>query len=301
MSIRHAIWKVGAKPEPLPSSTLVSEQQLEEMIIAAPEILSDQWMLIGRQEITGFGGRIDLLAIAPDGSLILIEIKRDRTPREVVAQALDYAAWVEKLRAEDIAAIFGRFAQGRRLDEEFQQRFGQPLDEETLNQSHEIVIVAGFLDESTERIVAYLNQRAIAINVLCFQVFTQGVEQLLSRAWLIDPAQVQTGASAAKSDEPKEPWNGEFYVSYGEGPSRSGARRERGCGARQRGEFGAVGGTLRRMNLRQEMSLAAANSDANEAPSSAVAHFAAARQPQGGRPRPERTSWVLGCLLSGSR
>ena len=45
-------------------------------------------MLIGRQEDTGYGGRIDLLAVAPDGALILIELKRDRTPREVVAQAL---------------------------------------------------------------------------------------------------------------------------------------------------------------------------------------------------------------------
>jgi len=40
------------------------------------------------------GGRIDLLAIAPDGALVIIEIKRGRTPREVVAQALDYAGCV---------------------------------------------------------------------------------------------------------------------------------------------------------------------------------------------------------------
>ena len=39
-------------------------------------------MLIGRQVRTGFGGIIDLLAIAPDGSLVLIELKRDKTPRE---------------------------------------------------------------------------------------------------------------------------------------------------------------------------------------------------------------------------
>jgi hypothetical protein len=43
----------------------------------------------------GFGGRIDLLAIAPDGALVLIELNRNRTPREVVAQSLDYAGWVE--------------------------------------------------------------------------------------------------------------------------------------------------------------------------------------------------------------
>jgi hypothetical protein len=38
-------------------------------------------------ERTMSGGIIDLLAIAPDGTLVLIDLKRDRTPREVVAQA----------------------------------------------------------------------------------------------------------------------------------------------------------------------------------------------------------------------
>ena len=87
MPIRQAIWKIGDSPEPLSDSVLANEQLLEDMIVAAPRILSDEWMLIGRQEDTGVGGRIDLLAIAPDGGLILIELKRDRTSRDVVAQA----------------------------------------------------------------------------------------------------------------------------------------------------------------------------------------------------------------------
>lgn len=142
MPIRHAIWKVGQEPAPLADSSLVTEQLLEEMIIAAPALISDKWMLIGRQENTGFGGRIDLLALAPDGAVVLIELKRHRTPREVVAQALDYANWVEHLTAEDIANIYARFAPGRSLAADFRQRFGAVLDEETLNESHQIVIVA---------------------------------------------------------------------------------------------------------------------------------------------------------------
>ena len=62
-------------------SKLATEKELEDMITARPEILSAEWVLIGRQEKTGFGGIIDLLAIAPDGSLVLIELKRDKTPR----------------------------------------------------------------------------------------------------------------------------------------------------------------------------------------------------------------------------
>lgn len=222
MPIQHAIWKVGEKPEPLTAGQLASEQKLEEMIVREPSILSSEWMLIGRQEITTHGGRIDLLAITPDGSLVLIELKRDRTPREIIAQALDYASWVEQLTPDRIAQMYQRFSNGSNLDDAFRQRFGADLDEETLNQSHQIIIVAAELDAATERILGYLNARDIAINAVFFQVFEHGGEQLLSRAWLIDPGETQANvASATKRKGEKEPWNGEYYVSFGDAKSRS--------------------------------------------------------------------------------
>jgi hypothetical protein len=220
MPVRTAIWKVGSQPAPLEESSLPTEHLLEEMIIAAPSILSDEWMLIGRQEDTGFGGRVDLLAVAPDGSLVLVELKRDRTPRGVVAQALDYAGWMQHLRAEDIAGIYRHFAPGRSLASDFRQRFGQDLDEGTLNQSHQIVVVAASLDEASERIVRYLNDHGLPINVLCFQVFTNGNERFLARTWLVDPVRVQPTAATNPTDL-EEPWNGEFYCSFGNDDARS--------------------------------------------------------------------------------
>jgi hypothetical protein len=220
MPIRTVLWKVGSQPVPLAESTLAKEQLLEEMIVKAPGLLSDEWMLIGRQEDTGYSGRIDLLAVAPDGSLVLIELKRDRTPRDVVAQALDYAHWVEKLEPEGIAAIYGRFAPDRNLADDFRQRFGYPLDEDELNQNHQIIIVAAALDDSTERIVHYLSDRDIPINVLCFQVFSDGSEQLLARTWMFDPVRTQISAATTASGT-REPWNGEFYCSFGHGNTRS--------------------------------------------------------------------------------
>ena len=196
-------------------TVLSSEEQLEDMIVARPAILSDDWMLIGRQEITELGGRIDLLAIAPDASIVLIELKRNQTPRDVIAQAIDYASWVEVL-----TAIYGRFTNGRTPKEDFKARFGHELDEETLNETHQIVVVASSLDSSTERIVKYLNDRDLAINVLFFQVFQFGAELLLSRAWLLDPVEAQINAAATKPDRASEPWNGEFYSSFGHGESR---------------------------------------------------------------------------------
>lgn len=220
MPIHHSLWRVDAKPQPLREAVLPSEALLEEMIVAAPDILSREWMIVGRQEDTGYGGRIDLLALAPDGALILIELKRGKTPREVVAQAIDYASWAEQLGAQDVARIYARFSGGKSLDDAFALRFGLPLDPETLNQSHQIVIVASALDAASERIVGYLNRRDIPINVLCFQVFETETGQLLSRAWLLDPVETQAAAATSGNASVKEPWNGEYYASFGHGTAR---------------------------------------------------------------------------------
>ena len=216
MPVEHVIFKVGSSPERLPVGSLESEHQLEEMIVAKPEILSRDWMLIGQQVKTSYGGKIDLLAITPDAGLVVIELKRDRTPREVVAQALDYASWVEELDAERISEIYRVFKGEGDLAKDFQQQFKAALEEDNLNQSHQIVIVATELDDSTERIIRYLEDKDVSINVLFFQVFENTGEKLLSRAWLVDPVRAQANAaSSAGSQEHRQPWNGEYYVSLG--------------------------------------------------------------------------------------
>lgn len=226
MPIRNALWSVGSPPKPLVEAKLQNEKLLEDMIVVAPSILSDGWMLIGRQERTVAGGFIDLLAVTPDGSLVLIELKREKTPRDVVAQALDYASWVETLEADDLAAMFVRFrarpdaplevkALPADLGGAFKARFGRVLDEDSLNESHQIVVVASSLDASTERMINYLNSRGVPINVLFFQVFEASGQQLLSRTWLIDPADTQNNVATTPKKGESEPWNGEFYASFG--------------------------------------------------------------------------------------
>jgi hypothetical protein len=224
--IHHAIWQVSDKPTPLQPSQLASEELLREMIIQDPRILSKDWMIIGREVPTYAGCRLDLLAIEPDGSLVLIELKRHRTPREVVAQSIDYASWLDALTADRIVQIYAGYSGGGHLQDDFQKRFGAPLDEESLNVAHQIIIVASELDPSTERIVSYLNARDIAINVLFFRVFEHAGQKLLSRAWMIDPGETQANAAvtAPGKGEGKEPWNGEFYVSYGSDRSWDDAR-----------------------------------------------------------------------------
>jgi hypothetical protein len=179
-------------------------------------MLSENWLLIGNQVKTTHGGFIDLLAVDENQSLIIIELKKHRTPREVVAQSLDYASWARDLEPHDLSRIYQAFTgtNGKNLEEAYKAHFGNVIDEEELNQNHQIVVVAAELDPSTERIVNYLSSLDVPINVLFFQVFQDGQQLYLSRTWLLDP--IETESKATSTDRSaRAPWNGEYYVSFG--------------------------------------------------------------------------------------
>ncbi len=225
MPIEVGLWKLGDRPVPVSFESIESESRLEDLLAQDLGIADPNLLLIGRQVPTAHGKFIDLLALDGDGSLVVLELKRNRTPREVVAQLLDYGSWIRLLEDDDIAAIFERFLQkntaipeGTSLDEAFCQKFKTSSIPESLNETHELVLVAGELDDSSERIINYLaDEYGVAINAVFFRFFRDGDNEYLSRAWLIDPGEVD-----AKVIEKREKgqWNGEFYVSFGHGDTR---------------------------------------------------------------------------------
>ena len=78
------------------------ESYLEDWLENSPwALIQDELILwIGRQtSANDEEGTIfpDLLGIDAEGNLVIVELKRDKAPREVVAQLLEYAAWANEL------------------------------------------------------------------------------------------------------------------------------------------------------------------------------------------------------------
>jgi len=225
MPVQVNVWRVGKKVEPVVFTGFPDESHLEQILADDVSILDPALLVIGRQVPTDYGKFIDLLALDADANLVVIELKRNKTPRDVVAQLLDYGSWVRKLEDEDIASIFTDYLKkfypqfvGKSLDEAFCERFGVKTMPEELNERHELVVVASELDPSTERIVSYLaDEYGAAINAVFFRFFRDGDREYLSRVWLIDPGEVEQKVTTVRGEEP---WNGEYYVSFGEGEHR---------------------------------------------------------------------------------
>lgn len=175
------------------STELDLEQRLENWLFRDVSCLSDDLLVIGRQVETAYGGFIDLLCLDRLGRLVIVELKRDKTPREITAQCLDYASWVQDLSHEDVSLIPQKYLRpSKALDILFRDKFQDDLPD-TINESHRILIVASRIDPSSERIVKYLSGNyGVDMNVVTFQYFRKpDGGELLSRVFLIDPDDVE--------------------------------------------------------------------------------------------------------------
>ena len=246
MPLELGVWRIDSGLEPIPATALDLESRLEDILAEDLSIADPGLMLIGRQVRTVTGKYVDLLAMNRNGDLVVLELKRDKTPREIVAQVLDYGHWVRELRDDDIARIFHEYGAGKdasSLDDAFCSRFHAKSMPDELNSEHHLLIVASGLDDETERIVEYLaTEGDIHINAAFFRVFRDGDREYLTRAWLRDPSQLEV--TEPEGGDLRD-WNGEYYVSFGDDGDRDWDE------ARKYGFVGAGGGSWYTGTLRK--------------------------------------------------
>jgi hypothetical protein len=143
------------------------EEDLENLIAKNPALLGDDLLVIDRQRDIPGVGIFDLLCIDADGKVVIVELKRDKTPREAVAQALHYASWLDDADEKEIVDNAREYL-SEPVDVAFEKRFNRQLPELDLH-NHRIILAAPRLDSPAEQIVNYLNQRhGIDINAVFF-------------------------------------------------------------------------------------------------------------------------------------
>lgn len=151
------------------------EKQMEEWIERNPGVLFDgeKILWIGRQVRTSRGKWIDLLGLDQGGNSVIVELKRGLTPRETVAQALEYSAWVASREKNEIGTIAGGYFKRRglafsSLDDAMKRTFGPTNTEsESFNEFQRIVIVGEEIPVEVKDIAQYL--RDFSVNIYCWK------------------------------------------------------------------------------------------------------------------------------------
>lgn len=180
-----------------------TEKRLEELLVATPELLLDGLTLVGRQ-ITSDSGYPDLLGIDPDGRLVVLELKRAELRREAVAQVLDYAAEVHARDADDLFAWIEQ-ASGRggipEIDDfqDWHQR-EYPDGAANLELPPRMVLVGLGADERAKRMVNFLADAGIDIELLTFHAFRLDEQLFLARQTETIPPAPSRSAGSSKAE-----------------------------------------------------------------------------------------------------
>ncbi|MCG9128163.1 hypothetical protein JT359_11230 [Candidatus Poribacteria bacterium] len=137
----------------------------------------------------------DLLGIDIDGNLVIVEFKRARTPRDVVAQLLEYAAWADGLSKEEIQNIAENYFnennihQGIGFNDVFTNTFDLLESDELplLNRKLRLYIVAGEIPDRIIGVCNYLrSSQRVDISCISVSVFeTETGERLVDMDTII--------------------------------------------------------------------------------------------------------------------
>lgn len=149
---------------------------LQEWIAATPEALGEDLLII-QKEFSGFDGtqeRLDLLALDTAGRLVIIENKLDDSGRDVIWQALKYAAYCSTLRTSQIIDIYQTHLglASREEAKENIQAFLSDADSEDLalnptGSQRVFLVAAQFRREVTATALWLLSK---GVNIACFQI-----------------------------------------------------------------------------------------------------------------------------------
>ena len=165
---------------------LRERENLQEWLAAMPEALGEELLII-QKEFDGFADtreRLDLLALDKQGRLVLVENKTDDTGRDVVWQAVKYAAYCSNLKKAEIVDIFQKYLDRWYNGGNAESTICEFLDEDSLdevvlnggNDQRIVFVAANFRKEVTAAVLWLLGH---GVRAQCFRVVPYGFGEQL--------------------------------------------------------------------------------------------------------------------------
>jgi hypothetical protein len=177
-------WTIqGDKPIRLQDSSIDLEKRLEFWIEKDPFLIQNGLVIVARQLILE-GGRLDLLAIDPQGRWVVIEIKAGALQTGVITQALFYVSQIAKMPFDELSSKVSPYLQsvGLKLSQLLKERGVNP-DLQKSSRETIALIVGTSRTAGLDKLLDYLgNEYGFPISAIIFDVLeTERGEKVLIR------------------------------------------------------------------------------------------------------------------------
>lgn len=192
---------------------ILERADFQEWAVEEPALLGEDLLVIA-SEYSNFEqtrDRLDILAIDPEGKLVVVELKRDEADRTTDLQAIKYASYCATLTAEEVQRDYRMFWNDRNdtelSPEEVGQKFAKFLDESVeegvpltdegwadfeLDDRPRILLVAGkFGIQVTAPVIWLIEEYDIDITCVTVTAHEYKDEILLSKRQVIPVAEAE--------------------------------------------------------------------------------------------------------------
>lgn len=200
------------------------EEHLESWLEESPFVLLEEEPIlwIARQASAATAETVlfpDLVGLDSTGNLVLVEVKRGRTPRDAIAQALEYAAWASGLTYQDLERLASAYWDRAKqppstLEDAFYEMFfaedrTAPLPQ--FNQRQTLFIVAEDIHPRVAQVARYLREQGgLDIRCVAFDVLRAASGEIVVS---VETVVGETAVGASTTSRRSETWSGDTTAS----------------------------------------------------------------------------------------
>ncbi len=160
----------------LKTHNILERQDIEKWVENYPDILGEELLIISTEynKFDKTNERLDLLALDKDGNLVVVELKRDDSGKNVELQAIQYAAYCSTLTLSEVVREYQNYLskKGKITNEEEAKKqivdFIENNEFEELSDRPRIIIVSK--EYRTEVTASVLWLRNFGIDITCIKL-----------------------------------------------------------------------------------------------------------------------------------
>jgi len=158
---------------------LKERYDIQEWVEKKPEIIEENLLIIGKEVPLPSDIRIDLLAIDKKSNLVIIELKRDDSGRNVDWQAIKYASYCSNFTPTEIFRQYAEYL-GTTEDEAetLIEKFIEAENFEELNKNQRIILVSKEFHSDVISAVLWLRDYGIEVSCVRFTPYLDEIGNL---------------------------------------------------------------------------------------------------------------------------
>ena len=154
---------------------LKERYDIQEWIEKNPAIIEEDLLIIGKEVILPSDIRLDLLAIDKQSNLVVLELKRDNSGKNIDWQAIKYASYCSSFSNTDIFRQFAEYIEHSEDEAEaIIEKFIDAENFEVLNEKQRIILVSKEFHSDVVSSVLWLRDYGIDVSCVKLTPYADG-------------------------------------------------------------------------------------------------------------------------------